>query len=368
MHYFHQTLGIWFQKYGRDLPWRHAPNPYQVWVSEIMLQQTQVVTVIPYYLRWMERFPDIKALADASIEDVLTQWTGLGYYRRARYLHEGAREIVEHHEGEFPQTVEALRKIPGIGPYTAGAIASFAFGMNVPAIDGNAERVLSRYFGIFGDLTRGEGKKSLADVGSKLAALGNSRNINQAIMDIGASCCSRIAQCDLCPLHERCFALSNGLTQALPQKKQPVKKDDEYRVAIYLTSSDGKVLLARRKHHILLGGLWEFPSIMMARGKNIAAPDLRMTRAVLWADWLKTHQPESELQHWTTENRQIEHIFTHIHMRVMLDTAQINGISKQFWQPDETYDAFAWYKPENISALPISTLMKKLMNMVQPSS
>ena len=361
MHHFHQTLKTWFQTHGRDLPWRHTPTPYQVWVSEIMLQQTQVVTVIPYYERWMTQFPDIQALAQAPIEAVLTLWTGLGYYRRARYLHEGAQAVVKQYGGEIPQSIEALRKIPGIGPYTAGAIASFVFQQNVPAVDGNAERVLSRYFGILGDLTRGEGKKQLHETAHQLAQLGDSHIINQAIMDIGASCCSRMAQCESCPLHAQCYALAHGLTGALPQKKQAVEKYDEYRVALRLCAPDGSILLARRKPNILLGGLWEYPMTTIARGKNIAPPDLRLPRIKLWTDWLSAHQPELTLQHWKTTSQQIEHIFTHIKMRVLLDTAQISSLNTKVWQNDDTYDAFAWHQPKDIAQMPTSSLMQKLM-------
>ena len=361
MQFFHQTLLTWFHQYGRDLPWRHAPGPYQVWVSEIMLQQTQVATVIPYYERWMMRFPDILSLAQASVDEVLTLWAGLGYYRRARYLHEGARAIVEQYGGKFPQTLENLRKIPGIGPYTAGAIASFAFGQNVPAIDGNAERVLSRYFGIFGDLTRGEGKKNLSATGHQLADLGNSSDINQAIMDIGSSCCSRIAQCEQCPLHSHCYALKHGLTQTLPQKKQAIEKYDEYRVALCLSVPNGSVLLARRRPHILLGGLWEYPMVTIARGKHIAPPNLRLPRKNMWSEWLSAHHPNSLLTNWTTHAQQIEHIFTHIHMRVTLDMATLKDMSTDIWTPDETYDAFEWHQPNEVELLPISSLMQKLM-------
>lgn len=359
---FHSSMLSWFQAYGRDLPWRHSPTPYQVWVSEIMLQQTQVVTVIPYYQRWMERFPNVYSLAEANIDDVLTLWAGLGYYRRARYLHEGARVIVKDYDGKFPQTPDKLHKIPGIGPYTAGAIASFAFGQNVPAVDGNAERVLSRYFGIFGDLTRGEAKKRLHETATTLAKLGNAPSINQAIMDLGASCCARTAQCATCPVHANCYALTHGMTDALPQKKQATDKYDEYRVALKLTLPDQKLLLARRKPHILLGGLWEYPMITLQRGKRIAPPNLRMPRQNLWQTWLKSHHPHLELNHWKTTSNTIEHIFTHIHMRVILDTAQLQT-NPTSWPEDNTYDTFCTFTAAEIQNLATSSLMQKLLNI-----
>ena len=171
--YFWSNLGDWFAVCKRDLPWRNAPSPYEVWVSELMLQQTQVSTVLPYYERWMKRFPDIHALASSNIDDVLGAWAGLGYYRRARYLHAGAQYIASQCGGVFPSTIEALRKIPGVGDYTSGAIASFAFGQNVPAIDGNAERVFSRFFGIEGDMTRGASRKRLVELADHVAKLGD---------------------------------------------------------------------------------------------------------------------------------------------------------------------------------------------------
>ncbi|MBQ9396523.1 MAG: A/G-specific adenine glycosylase [Proteobacteria bacterium] len=363
LEWFVESLRAWFAENGRDLPWRHAPTPYEVWVSELMLQQTQVITVIPYYEHWLKRFPDIAALANAPIDEVLTYWAGLGYYRRARYLHEGAKKILTDFDGQFPQSIQELRSIPGIGAYTAGAIASFAFHQNVPAVDGNAHRVLARFFGIAGDLTSGEPAHLLDSTANQVAAIGYASVVNQAVMDIGASCCSKAPQCNVCPLAERCYAMRNGLTDAIPFKKKRVEKYDEFRAALRLTCDDN-VLIARRRSDILLGGLWEFPMITISRGKGAAHRrdadlQMRLPRTSLWQSFLASVFPTCPLSDLQTLQNTVSHTFTHIEMKVALDCAQcaqmpeITGVSGD-------YDAFQWVR-EISSQFAISSLMKKLM-------
>lgn len=362
---FYKHLSEWFLKYGRDLPWRKTQNPYHIWISELMLQQTQVVTVLPYYAAWMEKFDSVKTLADAGIDDVLKAWAGLGYYRRARYIHAGAQYLMTHYDGNFPQSVEQLRKIPGIGEYTAGAIAAFAFDMNVPAIDGNAERVLSRYFGIEGDLSRGAPRRTLKDIAQAVADCGKARVINQAIMDLGAGICSKKAACNICPLQNQCFAARCGRADTLPYRKKSPEKYEQLRAAAFIFSNDGHILIARRRNDQLLGGLWEFPMIPIAqeKGQNarlILDNKRRLPRAGLWNAWLKQHNlPSSPI---LPVPLQITHIFTHIRMQLLADCIRIpicHGARTP--EPDADYDAFVWIPPEQIMALAQSTLMKKLL-------
>ena len=363
--WFVESLRAWFAENGRDLPWRHTPTPYEVWVSELMLQQTQVVTVIPYYERWLKRFPDIRSLAEAPVDEVLTYWAGLGYYRRARYLHDGAKKLIADFDGVFPQSVQELRTIPGIGAYTAGAIASFAFGQNVPAVDGNAQRVLARFFGIAGDLTAGEPAHQLDLAANQIAAIGHAPVVNQAIMDIGASCCSKSVQCSICPLSERCYALRNGLTESIPFKKKRSEKYDEYRAALRLSCND-YVFVARRRSDILLGGLWEFPMITISRGKGAAhrreaGLKMRLPRVVQWQTGLSAMARDGVITDFKTLPDTVCHTFTHIEMRVVLDCARCSEMVDITGNSGD-YDAFQWVRVDEISSrFAVSSLMKKLM-------
>ncbi|MCS7055542.1 MAG: A/G-specific adenine glycosylase [Thermoflexales bacterium] len=247
----------WFDRNKRDLPWRREPrDPYHVWLSEVMLQQTQVTTVIPYFERWLRRFPTLEALAAAPLDEVLKLWEGLGYYARARNLHATAQIIARDHGGRLPETVEALMALPGIGRYTAGAIASLAFGARVPALDGNVRRVLSRVFGL-----RRPTQAELWALAESLLPHRRAGAFNEALMELGATVCApRAPQCPTCPLRAMCRAYSEGNPEAYPAK--PAKRaTPSYRaLTVLLVDEAGRVLLGRRPRHGLLGGLWEFLS------------------------------------------------------------------------------------------------------------
>jgi A/G-specific adenine glycosylase len=252
-------LLAWYDEHKRDLPWRRTRDPYAIWVSEIMLQQTRVETVIPYYQRFMTRFPSAQSLADAPLDDVLAHWSGLGYYRRARLLHEGARAVVREHGGQLPRDPLARRALPGIGPYTAGAIGSIAFDLPEPIVDGNVARVLSRLDSIETPLGERATERLLWERAAQLAIGERPGELNQALMELGARVCTPLnARCGRCPLRDDCRARSEGKVDELPvpAKKKPPKPvslvalvarahDD----ALWLTRSDGS----------LFGGLWGFP-------------------------------------------------------------------------------------------------------------
>ena len=246
----------------RDLPWRRARDPYAIWVSEIMLQQTRVQTVIPYWQRWMARFPTVHALAAAPLDDVLAAWAGLGYYTRARNLWTGAREIASRWGGELPRTAEGLREVPGIGPYTAGAIASIAFGERVPLVDGNVARVLARVYAITDDIKSTAGQKQLwARAGELVAALPAEAapgDLNQGLMELGATACAPAApRCLVCPLAAHCATRGDELPVVAPRKRAselPVLA----REALWIERA-GEVVLARRRPQGLFGGMWELP-------------------------------------------------------------------------------------------------------------
>ncbi len=259
-----RRLLTWYRQNGRSLPWRGHPTPYAVWVSEIMLQQTRVETVIPYFEAWMQRFPSIKALAEASEQEVLSAWEGLGYYSRARNLHKAAQWVTEKYGGVLPREVEALRQLPGIGRYTAGAIASFAFGLDEVTLDGNLRRVLARLFDVDEAIDTAAGEERLWNLAKELLPGGQAGDFNQALMDLGATIClPRRPRCSICPVSELCQARAHGTQEQRPLRT-PKKATPHYiQVAgIILRQIDDSphLLLAKRPSKGLLGGMWEFPN------------------------------------------------------------------------------------------------------------
>ena len=252
----------WYRANRRDLPWRRTADPYAIWVSEIMLQQTQVATVLPYYRAFLERFPDVATLAAAVENDVLAQWTGLGYYRRARSLHQGARDVMRLHGGKIPADAVTLRTLPGIGRYTAGAIASIAFDCTEPILDGNVRRVLSRWFGIDGaGLGKGEEERRLWDLAGHLVRGSSPGDLNQALMELGATTClPREPACTACPLRNACFARANDAVERLPSAT-PRKKSITVRVGVAVIRRSGKVLLERPDDVNPFRGTWDLPAV-----------------------------------------------------------------------------------------------------------
>jgi len=251
---FARDLLAWFARDRRRLPWREARTPYRIWVSEAMLQQTQVATVIPYFERWLTRFPTLVTLAEASLSDVLKAWEGLGYYRRARLLHEGARVVVAQHGGVLPGTYEALLKLPGIGPYTAAAISSLAFGEPVLAVDGNVKRVAARLFRLAGD---GKVRVVEAHLGPHLPET-DAGAFNEALMELGATVCTpRSPRCEACPVGAHCDAFRHGQVARFPTPKVRKKVPHVHRFA--LVCRRGSALwLRERSAGEMLGGLWGF--------------------------------------------------------------------------------------------------------------
>ncbi|CAN5918253.1 A/G-specific adenine glycosylase [soil metagenome] len=260
----------------RDLPWRRTRDPYAIWVSEIMLQQTRVATVIPYWERWMTRFPTVRALATAPLDDVLAAWAGLGYYSRARNLVAGAKTIVSDWKGALPRHAAELREVPGIGPYTAGAIASIAYGERAPLVDGNVARVLGRVFAITDDIKSTAGQKALwSRAGELMAALPEVAapgDLNQGLMELGATVCSPTQpRCLVCPLARLCIANATGRQDELPV--MPVRKKQHElpilaRTLVWLAHDD-ELVLVRRTPEGLFGGLWELPPLDVAEAMKV---------------------------------------------------------------------------------------------------
>lgn len=329
----HHALHTWYQRVQRPLPWRKTRDPYAIWVSEIMCQQTRVDTAIPYYQRWMAQFPTPQHLANAAIDDVLLLWQGLGYYRRARNLHKGAVYIVEHLNGQLPNTSKALQELPGIGPYTASAIASIAFEEHTPAIDGNLQRVLSRLATEEGEITRAATLKRLRTLAQTLLDLSAPGDTNQALMELGATVCTPTSPaCDVCPLQPWCTAYKEDDPTRFPVKKKAKKQRQEQRHAyLAVRPSDQAIFMAQRHDNALLGGLWEAP--------------------------LYTSKPRAP--EWTAQG-ELRHLFTHIDLRVTLwtahDTVELPALRTN-------YVHGRWVQKHELNQLPQSTLMRKIFDV-----
>jgi A/G-specific adenine glycosylase len=265
------ALLAWYRRHARRLPWRGHPDPYAVWISEVMLQQTRVETVIPYFEAWMRRFPGVRVLAGASVQEVLRAWEGLGYYRRAVNLHRAARQILTTGAGRWPQTASEWRALPGIGDYTAAAIAALAFGQDEIALDGNLRRVLARWIDLPVDVRSAQGEKRLLAAARSQLPAGKAAAFNQALMDLGAVICTpRAPACEMCPVSSGCLARRRGT-----QGQRPVRagrgRVPHRIVAAAVLRRNGRVLIARRPEGGLLGGLWEFPGGKREPGESLQA-------------------------------------------------------------------------------------------------
>jgi A/G-specific adenine glycosylase len=253
-----KRLKSWFLNERRDLPWRDQPNPYAVWVSEVMLQQTQVAVVIPYFERWMSRFPTIATLADAKLDEVIKLWEGLGYYSRARSLHEGAQFVVKHYGGQLPSDENALRKIKGLGPYTVGAILSFAFHKKAAAVDGNVIRVLSRYYQIEEDIAKTKTINHMREIAFQILPEDESWIQNEALIELGATICKKKPACGLCPLRSDCQAYASGSADRLPFKSTKVETEYLYR-SVPVINCGTHFLVKRGQKGQIMSDLHEFP-------------------------------------------------------------------------------------------------------------
>jgi A/G-specific adenine glycosylase len=266
-----------FDEHRRDLPWRRTSDPYAVWVSEVMLQQTRVEAVVPYYERWLARFPTVEALSAADLDDVLKTWEGLGYYARARNLHAAARLVRERHAGDLPSDPRELQRLPGVGEYTAGAIASIAFGVPAPAVDGNVRRVLARLYDLE-EPTSGQ----LRRIAAALVPADRPGDFNQALMELGATLCTpRSPRCDACPLVALCRARALGVQEDRPHAAAKRAVPERVIATAVVDDGDGRLLLVKRPRHGLLGGLWEFPGQEVETGEEPERVARRV--ALAWA-------------------------------------------------------------------------------------
>lgn len=267
---FNEKLLDWYHKNKRDLPWRRTSDPYKIWISEVMLQQTQVEQATPYYEKFLETYPDIQSLANAPLEDILKVCEGMGYYARARNIKNAADIIVSQHNGQIPTTHDELIKIPGIGPYTAAAIASIAFNENYPVVDGNVMRVLARVLKIEEPPKKKGVKSKFVQAARSLMPEGQAGDFNQALMELGALVCTpQKPNCPLCPINFFCQAYQTLEDPSVLPVRGPTKDKPHYNVAIGIIWKKGKILIDRRPEKGLLGGLWEFPGGKQEAGETL---------------------------------------------------------------------------------------------------
>ncbi|HEU4379004.1 MAG TPA: A/G-specific adenine glycosylase [Hyphomicrobiaceae bacterium] len=337
----------WYDQERRDLPWRAKPgrkaDPYRVWLSEIMLQQTTVPAVIPYYQRFLERWPSIDALAAAPLDDVLAAWAGLGYYSRARNLHKCAGVIVAEHNGRFPDTEEELGRLPGIGPYTAAAIAAIAFAAPTMPVDGNIERVTARLFAVRDPLPGA--KPQIRRLAQTLTPPRRAGDAAQALMDLGASLCSvKRPSCLMCPLERECGARALGLEAALPIKAAKPERPLRLGFAFLALREDGCILLRKRAPAGLLGGMLEVPSTDWAETLPEARQALRA--APVRGDW------------WAVPGT-VTHTFTHFRLETMVYRALVaSEAALTFWADPSRC---SWIPRRDLNAQALPTVMRKII-------
>lgn len=341
----------WFAAHARDLPWRRDRTPYRVWVAEVMLQQTRVETVIPYYDRFLQRFPTVEALVEASLEEVLKVWEGLGYYARARNLHAAARRVVVEYGGQLPPAYEALRELPGMGPYIAGAVASIAFGRPVVALDGNGRRVLARLFAVEGDPRRTAVRRRLEALARSLLPSDRPGPFNEALMELGATVClPRAPRCDRCPLAGDCRARQAGAEAQYPTRaaSRPVP---HYQVAAaVLLREDGRVLVARRREEDFLGGLWEFPGGKQEDGETLRECLARELREELG---IGVEVGERLLT--------LEHAYTHFRITLHAFRCALREGEPRCLECAD----LRWVLPAEMDALPMSVADRRIAQAVQ---
>ncbi|GKV69635.1 adenine DNA glycosylase [Sporosarcina sp. NCCP-2716] len=341
---FNERLLAWYAREKRDLPWRRTTDPYFIWVSEVMLQQTRVETVIPYYERFTESFPSMEDLAAADEEKVLKHWEGLGYYSRVRNLQAGVREVVEQYGGAIPRTREEILNLKGIGPYTAGAVLSIAYGVPEHAVDGNVMRVFSRLFLLRDDIAVPKSKKVFEEKVMQIIDESDPSSFNQAIMELGATICTPRPRCLLCPVREFCDAFEEGVQEQLPVKTKKVKNRAVTVHSFAIRTPNGRWLLRKRPSNGLLADFYEFP-----QAEN--AGDGPLTAVLEKESGLRARVEEASYTEY-------KHVFSHI-------TWQVQGHFAELLDESPIPEGYRFFTDEEIMELPKSKPMNKLWDAVK---
>ncbi len=318
------------------MPWRQTRDPYRIWLSEVMLQQTRVDQALPYYQRFTERFPDVRALADADLDDVLRMWEGLGYYSRARNLHKAARQIVERHGGKFPPNYDEALALQGIGPYSASAVLSIAYNKPHAAVDGNVTRVISRLFAIGDDVRKSSVQKEIRDRADALLDRAKPGDFNQALMELGATICTPVRpKCPDCPWQQECIAYQTESTSRYPFKS-PAKKRPHHHIAVGVVMDDsGRYLIARRPDEAMLGGLWEFPGGKQEHNEPLSQTVRRELHEELGIVVSVDEEPFEVIRHAYSHFTITLHAFFATMDKVSGEPAAQNGEPLRWVEPDE---------------------------------
>ncbi len=340
----------WYATAARDLPWRNTADPYAIWVSEIMLQQTQVITVIPYFYRFIKKFPTVVALAAAPEKSVLSHWEGLGYYRRARQLHAAAKKIVEEHDSAFPDQHALILDLPGIGRYTAGAISSFAFNHRQPILEANTQRLYARLLGWSKRLSLGESRNELWDFAEQLADCETPGRVNQALMELGSQVCRpREPQCAECPLQSICVSYNTNQIDVIPVPEEKTKYENRDEAAVLITDGDGSWLVRLCKEGERWAGLWDFPRYEMGTSREHEKKlinNIRKDYGLRVAIGEKCH----EIKHGVTRFRITLHVYP----------ARLHKVSAA-----TSLDAGAqWVSTQQLKKTPLNASARKLASML----
>ncbi|HEY5765234.1 MAG TPA: A/G-specific adenine glycosylase [Candidatus Deferrimicrobiaceae bacterium] len=347
-----RRLLAWFSANAREMEWRETDDPYRIWVSEIMLQQTRVEAVAPYYRRFLALFPTVEALAGASSDSVMKGWEGLGYYARARNLHRAAQIVVREFGGKIPSTVEELSTLPGIGRSTAGAIAAIAFRRDAPILDANAKRVIARLLALEGELSRPEASRLLWEASAGLIAPGTGRETALALMDLGATVClPRGPRCGICPLSVLCEGSRGGVAERIPAKRKGGKLPSRKAAAAVILDGRGRLFINRRPPEGLLGGMWEFPGGEVPAGTSPPRWLVRQIRA----RWGMTIGSPTELP-------PVRHAYSHFEVTLMPYRAALRSGSP----PDG--EEWRWVSPEGLERYAFPGVVRKLIARAFPDA
>lgn len=361
----------WYEQEKRNLPWRYNRDPYRIWISEIMLQQTRVDTVIDYFYRFMEWFPTIEELATAPEEKLLKAWEGLGYYSRARNIQAAAKQIMSEFDGKMPQTPEEISSLKGIGPYTTGAIASIAFGLPEPAVDGNVMRVVSRLFCIEADIAKASSRKIFDEAMRKIIDETYPGEFNQAMMDLGSAICTPTSpKCEACPIQAFCLANKRGIQTSFPVKTKKAKPKDVYYISAALQNHSGAYYFEERDSQKLLANMWTFPMVEVTQEEYErlkkgweAKREVDLFDDLVAEDGKELPFEKQELFIWQTRHLgEVTHVFSHLKWHVLLFYGRATEEAEQEFTENKTSK---WLKPTAFDSVVFPKVQMKLVEQLE---